>query len=120
LKRDEIDLKQGMSNQDKKVDDCLEFLLNMDKYYVSKSTETKQRIVGSIFPKKLIFDGNNYRTPILNKAVALICRNANAFEEDKKGKLTIFDELSGRVESGGFEPPSKQGIKVLSTFLYFF
>lgn len=48
-------------------------LLNLDKYYVTKNTEVKQKIIGSMFPEKLTFENNEYRTTKTNEAVELIC-----------------------------------------------
>lgn len=54
LTREESRIKQGIENSDHKIQECLDLLLNLDKYYVSKDVTIKQRIIGSIFPEKLI------------------------------------------------------------------
>ncbi len=69
----------GLENYDEKIDDCLELLLNLDKYYKTKNTEIKQKIIGSVFPEKLVFENNEYRTTKLNDVVTLICPTDKGF-----------------------------------------
>jgi site-specific DNA recombinase len=92
-------------------------LLNLDKYYVLKNTEIKQKIIGSVFPEKLYFKDNEYRTTKTNDVVALICPIDKGLGKKKGRKNSDFSESSLRVEPGRFELPSKQGTKMLSTRL---
>ncbi len=110
-------LKEGIENHDSRVDDCLELMLNLDTYYTQRDTAIKQRIVSSIFPEKLIFENNSYRTPKINSAVTLLCRTDEASKGNKKGKDNFFNYPSLGVDPEGFEPSSKQGIQKLSTCL---
>ena len=110
-------LKEGIENHDSRVDDCLELMLNLDMYYTQRDTAIKQRIVSSIFPEKLIFENNSYRTPKINSAVTLLCRTDEASKGNKKGKDNFFNYPSLGVDPEGFEPSSKQGIRKLSTCL---
>ena len=110
-----MNLKQGTEHHRSKIDSCLEFLMNIDKYYETSTIEVKQLIVGSLFSEKLIFEKNNYRIPQLNRAASRICNGIKPFKKNKKGKNTFFSNSSLGVESEGFEPSSKQGIKMLST-----
>ena len=117
MNREELRIRQGMENYDTKIDDCLDVVLNLDKYYDTKNTEVKQKIIGSVFPEKLYFQDNEYRTTKLNEAVELLCKTDKGLGKKKGGKKTDFSVSSLRVESEGFEPSSKQGIKRLSTKL---
>jgi len=92
-------------------------LLNLDKYYSAKNTEVKQKIIGSIFPEKLFFQDNEYRTTKLNKAVELLCKTDKGLGKKKGGKNSDFSESSLRVELAGVEPASKRGIAEPSTCL---
>jgi site-specific DNA recombinase len=47
-------------------------LSKLDELYANGTIIEKRKIIGSIYPEKLIFDGNEYRTPRLNEAVRLI------------------------------------------------
>ena len=99
-------LNQGLLNFDKKIDDCVELLLNLGKYYQERDTATKQRIVSSIFPSKLVFDKDSVRTLEVNKAMSMICSNNKGHRSRKKEKHTEFGVPSLKVGAEGFEPPT--------------
>ena len=101
-------ISAGMQNLDSKVNDVIELLSNLQNTYQQRDIATKQHIVSSIFPSKLIFDNKKVRTLEINRVVSLICSNDRAFRENKKRKQTKFGELSLGVEPEGFEPSSKQ------------
>ena len=44
----------------------------------------KQELLCSVFPEKIIFDKNEYRTPKLNEAVELLCNVTKDCSEQKK------------------------------------
>lgn len=94
LNAEETKLREGIENFTGLVDDSLDIIQNADKYYVDKGTTSKQRIVSSIFPEKLVFENNDYRTPKLNEAVELLCRNDKGFGGNKKGKNLHFTNSS--------------------------
>ena len=55
----------------------------------------------SIFNKKLVFDGEKYRTPILNRGLELITRSINTLEVVKnKNERQPFDYLPLCTRSG--------------------
>ena len=112
-------LNAEMLNIDSKIINCTELLSNLDKYYEQRDVITKQHIISSIFPSKLVFDNNTVRTLEVNKVVSLICSYSKVFGKNKKGKHTNFGVLSLGVESEGVEPSSKQGINTLSSCLVF-
>ncbi len=60
-----------MQNLDSKIDDAVELLTNLENTYKKKDTATKQHIVSSIFPSKLIFDNKKVRTIKINRVVSL-------------------------------------------------
>lgn len=88
---------------ERKLNECIELLENLPKYYRSKDTATKQLIIRSIFPSKLIFDINRCRTQKVNKAVELIISNYRASDKSKNKKHTPFGVLSGGVVSPRIE-----------------
>ncbi len=99
--------REGIENYNQVIDDSLEVLKTLGNYYKSKGTATKQRIVSSVFPEKLTFENNEYRTPKINRAVLLLCRVSSLSNGTKKGKHTVSDMLSCQVVSLGIEPRSK-------------
>jgi site-specific DNA recombinase len=97
LECERVSINQSIENHDSKIDACLDLLLNLDKYYQSRATDIKQRIICSIFPEKLIFENNTFRTPRINRAVELICNKQAACERTKKKKVQNFSEPSPQV-----------------------
>ena len=104
LNRDELQFRQGIENYDSKIDDCLDLLLNIDEYYVTKNTEVKQKIIGSMFPEKLIFENNQYRTTKTNDVVGLICPKDKDLGKKKGGKKFDLTNSSLQVVLRGIEP----------------
>lgn len=56
----------------KLIDQAIESLTNIWKMYSEGGIAVKRKIIGSIFPEKLEFDGNHYRTTRINTIVNLI------------------------------------------------
>lgn len=83
----------------------MNLLANITETYSRSSIQMKHKIVGSIFPNLLSFDGKNCRTPKLNSIFALFASVDQGFDKMKKGQLTRFCQLSPSAERGGFEPP---------------
>ena len=105
-------------NLDQKLDKTVRTLSSLSNLYKQSDVAHKRRLIGSIFPKKLVFEKNSVRTVELNPAVELIFSNIKGSRGSKKEKHTEFGVLSRRVESEGFEPSSKQWELKLSTCLF--
>jgi len=58
-------------------------LSHVDVYFQQGSIELKQKILGSIFPGKLVFEKGKYRTSGLNPALALILQKNSNLENEK-------------------------------------
>jgi len=102
LSLDQAKQKDGLENFDTKIDACLNLLKNLGFYYTSRNTEAKQRILSSILREKLVFENKIYRTPVLNRAIQLICRK-NTVSWGKTGwKYTLKTVPSHGVEPGRF------------------
>ena len=82
-------------------------LKDLPQYYQEAPIEVKHKIVGSIFPEKLVYQEKNYRTAQMNQALALICSNINDFGEVKQKRTANFDNPFSQVASLGIEPRSK-------------
>lgn len=74
------ELKTTGENFEDKVAYCVKLLNKLDAAYEESDVEIKQRVIGSIFPEKLVYENNKCRTPRLNEAVKLICANNGRFE----------------------------------------
>jgi site-specific DNA recombinase len=86
------------------LDKAVNTLARIDSIYEAAGTVKKRQIAGSIFPEKLIFDGENYRTAKLNEAVQLIYTLDAAFREKENGTSIDFSNLSHEVIPLGLEP----------------
>ena len=73
------------------------FLTNPYQHYNAATLEGKQKILGSIFPEKLIFAENSYRTAESNEIIELLCSIDSMFGEGKKKKVAIFGDLFLKV-----------------------
>ncbi len=70
-------------------------LSNLSGFYMNANLEIKQKLLGSIFPAKLHFRENSYRTTPLNPALALILQKNKGLENEKTGQILFEESLSG-------------------------
>ena len=101
------DLKKAESGFNEYCHYSISLLSNLSYYYSNASLEGKQKILGSIFPEKLVFDKNIYRTKERNEIIELLCNKDGIFEENKKRQTTGKSNLSYEVASLGIEPRFK-------------
>lgn len=80
------------------------FLLNMKSYYMKADLEIKQKIVGSIFPEKIIFHEKKYRTTKTNEFLTLLTLNINELGKIKNGQTNIKIDLPIKAPPLGLEP----------------
>ena len=73
---------------------------NLSYYYSTATLKNKQKIVGSMFPEKLIYSENTYRTAQPNEIISLLYY---VNEEMKKEKVTKTGNLSYQVAGTRFE-----------------
>ena len=69
--------------------DYLEFPNSSKPNILSNAIEGKQKMLGSIFPEKLVFEKGKYRTTQPNEILTLLCNNNNGFGEKKDKKLIV-------------------------------
>ena len=79
-------------------------LRTLPVYYQAASLSTKQRIISSIYPEKLVYENRTYRTPAINEAVRIISKPEAAFSGLEKGQVSKNGDLSNWVVRLGFEP----------------
>lgn len=77
---------------------------NLQHYYNQASIEVKQKLLGSIFPEKLIYEKKSFRTTKTNEVFALITSNNNGFEGCKNKKVRISADQSSVAPPVGLEP----------------
>ena len=102
-----------------KVDDNLmayittatKVLRDLPNYYENATLSTRQRLIGSMYPEKLVYENKSYRTTRINEAARVICNPDGLLEGLKKGQASEIGSLSEQVTRIGFEPmtPSLEG-----------
>ncbi len=72
----------------------INILSDLRKYYSTASLENKQRIIGLIFPHKIVFEKNNFQTIGENEILDLLCNADKGFGQKKTGLLTKKSQKS--------------------------
>ena len=107
IERLEFDLSH-LSDQNAEISRLLKSelvkVINVYKYYVQGTMEEKRQIISSIFPEKLLFDGERHRTQRINEAAMLVYNREREIRGNKKGTNLSFLDLSQQVDPQGFEP----------------
>jgi len=75
----------------------ISLLSNLDVCYQEAIPSVQKKLLGSIFTGKLIFEGGNYRTTGLNRAVELIGLFQRGLGSKKEGRFDISGKTSGDV-----------------------
>ncbi len=92
------------TNIEPKLGYAISLIDNMEEVITDAPTETKMLLLGSMFPDKIEFDGENYRTASYNKVLDLIYQQTNELREPMtKKKNSSLDKFS-LVPGTGLEP----------------
>ncbi|KAF0141785.1 MAG: resolvase domain-containing protein [Stygiobacter sp.] len=81
-------------------------LSNLPFFFKKADVGTKREIIGSIFPEKLVFDSDSYRTIKRNSVLELLVNDSKGFSMAEIKKSPQKGDLSTKVLPGGFEPPT--------------
>ncbi len=79
-------------------------LSNMGYYYSTATLENKQKMLGLIFPEKLVFANNTFQTTQPNEVLSLLCSADKGFSDCKKEKSSKNAAPSYMVTALGFKP----------------
>ena len=79
----------------------------MDNYMREAKVEVKCKLLGSMFPEKITFDGKSYRTNSYNSVLDLIYKQTNELRGFKNGNGGNFNNSSASVPRAGVEPAWK-------------
>ena len=72
-------------------------LTHLDFYYAEGSLDIKRKLIGSIFPEKLVFENGTYRTMQVNPAIELIGQFQRDLRVKGAGAFFPTEKMSGNV-----------------------
>ena len=81
-----------------------DLLVRLKELYHAADVEIKGRILGSIWPEKLAFDGKSFRTIRQNEVIMLLTNNGKGFSRSIKKRAAQIGDSSRLVHPTGFEP----------------
>ena len=114
-----IEIQNSVSDEYKSwLKSGVNILADMKNHYLQSDVADKQKLISSIFPEKISFDGDKCRTTRINDVLRCILQINSDLEDKKSGQFSKKLELSTLVESGRIELPSKQVTKELSSRLF--
>jgi DNA invertase Pin-like site-specific DNA recombinase len=107
LERRKVALLTSEDDYEHYLDKGMPILQNIYKHWLAADLAGKQRIVGSIFPEKLIYEKKSYRTTEEHPVLALIANGGAVLSGSKKKQAGDDSGLSYRVARTGMEslPP---------------
>ena len=76
----------------------------MEGFFRDAPVKVKIKLLGSMFPEKIEFDGKNYRTKAYNKVLELIFRETNKLRGNKNKIEESLDTFPDSVPRAGVEP----------------
>jgi len=79
-------------------------LSNMGHYYRTANIENRQKMLGLIFPEKLVYDNHTFQTMQPSEVLDLLCNGGKGFSDGKKEKSSKNAAQSCVVTALGFKP----------------
>ena len=105
-KQKEVELLKEVKRDklEPKLEYAINLIANLEKLFLEGPTIAKIKVLGSIFPEKIEFDGKNYRTNSYNQVLDLIYQEANELRGNKKKESEKSDDFPNSVPRAGVEP----------------
>ena len=97
-------LRPDKQQLDAKIKYSISLLANLEHVFREAPVDQKVKLLGSMFPEKIEFDGNNYRTTGYNKVLDLIYQQTKQLQEPKKVLGRRFEPSPQSVPRAGVEP----------------
>ena len=91
------------SNIEPKLNYSINLINNIDSYIRNASVGVKIKLISSMFPEKIEFDGKTYRTNSYNKVLDLIYQQTNELRGVEKKNGESFSTFSASVPRPAFE-----------------
>lgn len=89
------------SDTDSLIQYTLSLITDLPKYYSTASIDIKHLFIGSMFPEKLTFDGNQYRTARINRMLEVYAMKINKLQGLKIGRASISESSSCLAPQSG-------------------
>lgn len=109
----------NQSNIKTKLEYSISLIDNLDKFILDAPVEAKIKLISSMFPEKIEFDGEKYRTNSYNKVLDLIYQQTNELRGDKKEKGESLSTFSASVPRPAFEITKSGTIRLNSKTMKF-
>ena len=91
------------SNIEPKLNYSINLINNIDSYIRNASVGVKIKLISSMFPEKIEFDGKTYRTNSYNKVLDLIYQQTNELRGVEKKNGESFSTFSASVPRPAFD-----------------
>ena len=91
-------------NLEPKINYSMLLINNLETFIDEAPTETKCKLIGSMFIDKIEFDGKKYRTKSYNKVLDLIYQQTSELRKQNEKDSSDFSEESLQVPPQGLEP----------------
>jgi hypothetical protein len=88
------------------LDKALTNVSRLPQLYETADSEGKRRIISSMYPEKITFDGVQHRTTRINEAIRVFDSVRAVFEAKNKGKSTVKVDLPVKVAGSRIELPT--------------
>ncbi len=82
----------------------ISLLSNLKDYYCTANIENRQKMLGLIFPEKLVFSNNTFQTMEPNEVLTLLCNTGKDFSGSANEKSSNNAAQSCVVTPPGFKP----------------
>ena len=97
-------LNPNSSNIKPKMKYSISLINNIDTFFKDAPVEVKIKLLSSMFPEKIEFDGKKYRTNTYNKVLDLIFKETKKLQGKENKKVEDSEESSASVPRAGIEP----------------
>ena len=99
----EMRANPNRANLEPKLNYSINLINNIDSYIRNATVGVKIKLISSMFPEKIEFDGKTYRTNSYNKVLDLIYQQTNELRGVEKKNGESFSTFSASVPRPAFE-----------------
>jgi len=101
-----------------KLSYSINLINSIDKQMRDAPVTTKCKLISSMFPEKIEFDGNSYRTNSFNSVLNLIYQQTKELRGDKKESGESFSTFSASVPRPGTKPRKQRQTKTHNSLIF--